>query len=241
MASYKRILLKLSGESLAGGNRLGIDPGALESYAREIGTLVKNGIQTAIVLGGGNVFRGLQGTSQGFDRVTGDQMGMLATIINSMALQTALQDMGTKSTVLSGIPVETMCEKMSRKRAIGLLDDGHVVIIAGGTGNPFFTTDSAAALRALEIKADVILKGTRVDGIYSADPEKDPEAERYDTLSFDEAIAKNLKVMDATAFTLCKENTLPIIVFNINEKGVLKDIVVNGNQRGTLVTRATDA
>jgi len=241
MASYKRILLKLSGESLAGGNRLGIDPGALESYAREIGTLVKNGIQTAIVLGGGNVFRGLQGASKGFDRVTGDQMGMLATIINSMALQTALQDMGMKATILSGIPVETMCEKMSRKRAIGLLDDGHVVIIAGGTGNPFFTTDSAAALRALEIKADVILKGTRVDGIYSADPEKDPEAERYDTLSFDEAIAKNLKVMDATAFTLCKENTLPIIVFNINEKGVLKDIVVNGNQRGTLVTRATDA
>ncbi len=240
MKNYKRILLKLSGESLAGGNRLGIDPGALGSYAREIGVLVEKGVQTAIVLGGGNIFRGLQGTSKGFDRVTGDQMGMLATIINSMALQTALQEKGYKATVLSGIPVETMCEKMSRSKAISLLESGHVVIIAGGTSNPFFTTDSAAALRALEIKADVILKGTRVDGIYSADPEKDPDAERYDTLTFDEAISKNLKVMDATAFTLCKENTLPIIVFNINEKGVLEDIVVRGIQRGTLVTPAKD-
>ncbi len=241
MSSYKRILLKLSGESLAGGNRLGIDPAALDAYAGEIGMLVKHGIQTAIVLGGGNIFRGLQGSSKGFDRVTGDQMGMLATVINSMALQTALKGKGLKATVLSGIPVETMCEKMSRSKAISLLEAGHVVIIAGGTGNPFFTTDSAAALRALEIKADVIMKGTRVDGIYSADPEKDPDAVRFESLSFDEAISKNLKVMDATAFTLCKENTLPIIVFDINEKGVLEDIVVRGNVRGTLVTPAKDA
>ena len=241
MTNYKRILLKLSGESLAGGNRLGIDPGALEAYANEIGMLVERAVETAIVLGGGTIFRGLQGASKGFDRVTGDQMGMLATIINSMALQTALRERGLKATVLSGIPVETMCEKMSRSKAISLLEEGHVVIIAGGTSNPFFTTDSAAALRALEIKADVILKGTRVDGIYSADPEKEPDAVRYDSLGFDEAISKNLKVMDATAFTLCKENALPIIVFNINEKGVLEDIVVRGKQRGTLVTPAKGA
>ncbi len=241
MTSYKRILLKLSGESLAGGNRLGIDPGALEGYAREIGQLVDQGVQAAIVLGGGNIFRGLQGASKGFDRVTGDQMGMLATIINSMALQTALRDKGYQATVLSGIPVETMCEKMSRSKAISLLEAGHVVIIAGGTSNPFFTTDSAAALRALEIKADVILKGTRVDGVYSADPEKEPDATRYDTLEFDEAISKNLKVMDATAFTLCKENALPIIVFDIHEQGALEDIVVRGKPRGTLVTPAKDA
>ncbi len=241
MGKFQRILLKLSGESLAGGTSLGIDAGALQGYAREIKALRDHGTEVAIVLGGGNIFRGLQGTEKGFDRVQGDQMGMLATIINSIALQSVLEDMGLKATVLSGIPLDTICEKMGRKRAVRLLRDGHVVIIAGGTGNPFFTTDSAAALRALEVQADVILKGTRVDGIYSADPEKDSGAVRYNTLSFDEAIEKNLKVMDITAFTLCKENTLPIIVFNVNEKGVLYDIVVTGKQRGTLVTSTKGA
>ena len=241
MGKFQRILLKLSGESLAGGTSLGIDAGALQGYAREIKALRDHGTEIAIVLGGGNIFRGLQGTEKGFDRVQGDQMGMLATIINSIALQSVLEDMGLKATVLSGIPLDTICEKMGRKRAVRLLRDGHVVIIAGGTGNPFFTTDSAAALRALEVQADVILKGTRVDGIYSADPEKDSGAVRYNTLSFDEAIEKNLKVMDITAFTLCKENTLPIIVFNVNEKGVLYDIVVTGKQRGTLVTSTKGA
>lgn len=241
MGKYRRILLKLSGESLAGDNRYGIHAASLDSYAEEIKSLTENGTQVAIVMGGGNIFRGLQGTSKGFDRVRGDQMGMLATIINSMALQSALEGLGIKATVLSAIPIDTMCEKMSRKRAIGLLEDSHVVIIAGGTGNPFFTTDSAAALRALEIKADVLLKGTRVDGVYSADPEKDPDAVLYKELSFGEAISRDLKVMDITAFTLCKENTLPIIVFNVNEKGILYDIVVAGKKRGTLVTQAKDA
>ena len=241
MANYKRILLKLSGESLAGGNRLGIDAGALEHYAREIKSLVDQGVETAIVLGGGNIFRGIQGMKKGFDRVHGDQMGMLATVINCMALQSALEGMGLKAAVLSGIPVESMCEKMSRRRAIHLLSEGYVVLIAGGTGNPFFTTDSAAALRALEIKAEVILKGTRVDGVYSADPEKDPEAKKYDVLTFDDAIREKLQVMDMTAFTLCKENALPIIVFNVNEQGALFDIVVKGQQRGSLITSGKPA
>ncbi|MFO7873185.1 MAG: UMP kinase [Bacteroidales bacterium] len=240
MKTYNRIMLKLSGESLAGPERLGIDAGALDGYANEIKTLKDNGKEVAVVLGGGNIFRGLQGMQDGFDRVTGDQMGMLATIINSMALASALERLGVKATVLSGIPVETICEKMSRKRAIHLLSQNHVVIIAGGTGNPFFTTDSAAALRAVEIQADVILKGTRVDGVYDADPEKEPSAKKYDSLTFDDAIEKNLQVMDRTAFTLCKENTLPIIVFNMNEKGALYDIVVKGRERGTLVKPATD-
>jgi len=234
-------MLKLSGESLAGSVKLGIDADALNSYATDIRELTDQGVETTVVLGGGNIFRGLQGVASGVDRVHGDQMGMLATIINSMALQSALEGMGVKAKVLSGVPVETMCEKMSRKRALELLSEGYVVIIAGGTGNPFFTTDSAAALRALEVKADVFLKGTRVNGIYSADPEKDKDAVRYDTLTYDEALKKNLKVMDSTAFALCKENTLPIIVFNVNEKGALYDIVVKGQMRGTLVTPATNA
>ena len=234
-------MLKLSGESLAGSKKLGIDADALNSYATDIRDLTDQGIETTVVLGGGNIFRGLQGVANGVDRVHGDQMGMLATIINSMALQSALEGMGVKAKVLSGVPVETMCEKMSRNRALALLAEGYVVIIAGGTGNPFFTTDSAAALRALEVKADVFLKGTRVDGIYSADPEKDKNAVRYETLTYDEALEKDLKVMDSTAFALCKENTLPIIVFNVNEKGALYDIVVKGQARGTLVTPATNA
>jgi uridylate kinase len=241
MAHYKRILLKLSGESLAGGHRLGIDAGALDHYAKEIKALANQGVETAVVLGGGNIFRGIQGTKTGIDRVQGDQMGMLATVINCMALQSSLEGMGLKAAVLSGIPVETLCEKVSRKRAIQLLSEGYVVLIAGGTGNPFFTTDSAAALRALEVKADVILKGTRVDGIYTADPEKVPDAKRFDVLTFDEAISKDLKVMDITAFTLCKENALPIVVFDVNEQGALYDIVVNGQRRGTLVTTAKPA
>lgn len=234
-------MLKLSGESLAGTHRYGINAEALSTYALEIKRLVDEGVEVGVVLGGGNIFRGLQGLQKGFDRVRGDQMGMLATVINCMALQSALEGLGIRASVLSAIPIETMCEKMSRKRAVRMLETGYVVLIAGGTGNPFFTTDSAAALRALEVKAEVILKGTRVDGIYSADPEKVPDAIKYDVLTFDEAISKNLQVMDITAFTLCKENALPIIVFNVNEQGVLYDIVVNGQQRGSLVTTKQDA
>ncbi len=241
MVAYQRIMLKLSGESLAGADRLGIDPESLNHYAKEIKILHDHKVEIGVVLGGGNIFRGLQGTDTGVDRVKGDQMGMLATIINAMALQSALQALGIKAEVLSGIPIESVCDKMSRQKITDLLHSGHVVIVAGGTGNPFFTTDSAAALRALEMKADVILKGTRVDGVYSADPEKDPKAVKYDTLSFDEAIGKNLKVMDLTAFTLCKENALPIIVFNVNEKGILYDIVVKGQQRGTLIDQGPGA
>lgn len=236
MARYKRVMLKLSGESLAGSNRYGIHAEALNTYALEIKKLVDVGVEVGVVLGGGNIFRGIQGMQKGFDRVRGDQMGMLATIINCMALQSALEGIGVKAAVLSGIPIDTMCQKMSRSRAVRLLDAGYVVMIAGGTGNPFFTTDSAAALRALEVKADVILKGTRVDGIYSADPEKVPDAVKYDSLTYDDAIRKNLQVMDITAFALCKENALPIIVFNVNEQGVLYDIVVNGKRLGSLVT-----
>lgn len=228
--------MKLSGESLAGSNRYGIHAEALNTYALEIKKLVDVGVEVGVVLGGGNIFRGIQGMQKGFDRVRGDQMGMLATIINCMALQSALEGIGVKAAVLSGIPIDTMCQKMSRSRAVRLLDAGYVVMIAGGTGNPFFTTDSAAALRALEVKADVILKGTRVDGIYSADPEKVPDAVKYDSLTYDDAIRKNLQVMDITAFALCKENALPIIVFNVNEQGVLYDIVVNGKRLGSLVT-----
>jgi uridylate kinase len=237
MTTYRRVLLKFSGESLAGGNKLGIEARALEAYASEIKSVAAHGVQVAVVLGGGNIFRGIQGSKTGIDRVQGDYMGMLATIINSMALQSALENIGVKAAVLSGLPVEPVCGKMNRRTARDLLRSGHVVIIAGGTGNPFFTTDSAAALRAAEIRADVILKGTRVDGVYSADPEKDPEAVKYDRLSFDEAYEKNLQVMDLTAFTICRENDIPIVVFDVNEKGVLFDMLVNGNPHGTLVTK----
>lgn len=232
---YKRVLLKLSGESLAGGHKLGIEAASLEAYATGIKSVVDQGIQAAIVLGGGNIFRGIQGSRSGIDRVQGDYMGMLATIINSMALQSALENLGVAATVLSGLPVEPLCQKMNRKTAIRLLDQGQVVIMAGGTGNPFFTTDSSAALRAAEIKADVILKGTRVDGVYSADPEKNPDAVKYDTISFDEAYSKNLGVMDMTAFTICRENNIPVIVFNVNEPGVLFDLLVAGRHHGTLI------
>jgi uridylate kinase len=229
-----RILLKLSGESLMGDQNESIDALKLASYADEIKSVTDEKIQVAVVLGGGNIFRGLQGTDDGTDRVQGDYMGMLATVINSLALQDALEKRGIRSKLMGGIAIDPVCERMIRRKAIEYLEQGFIVIISGGTGNPFFTTDTASALRAVEIKADAILKGTRVDGVYNADPEKDPSAVRYDTLSFDEAYEKGLKIMDLTAFTLCKENHLPIVVFNMNVKGNLLK-VVRGEEVGTVV------
>ena len=231
-----RILLKLSGEALQGKQGYGIEPDRLLDYAKEIKSAVDKGIQIAIVIGGGNIFRGLQGTKYGVDRVQGDYMGMLATVINSMALQDALYKLGMKVKHLGGIAIDPLCERMSREKAIAGLEKGYVVLISGGTGNPYFTTDTASALRAVEIMADAILKGTRVDGVYSADPETDRNAKKYDTLSFDEAIKKNLKIMDLTAFTLCKENNLPIIVFDMNKKGNLLKLV-QGKKTGTIVQK----
>lgn len=233
---YKRVLLKLSGEALEGSQNYGIDPQRLSAYAQEVKAAYDAGAQIAIVIGGGNIFRGLQGASQGMDRVQGDYMGMLATVINSMAVQSALQALGVKVSLLSGVYIDKIADSMSGPRAIELLQSGHVVVIAGGTGNPFFTTDTAAALRAVEIKADAILKGTRVDGIYTADPEKDPTAVRFDQITFTEAYAKQLKVMDLTAFTLCMENDMPIVVFDMNKGGNLRDVLL-GLPVGTLVTR----
>jgi uridylate kinase len=230
----KRVLLKLSGEALMGSQQYGIDPKRLSDYAEEIIEAVNAGVQIAIVIGGGNIFRGLQGTSQGMDRVQGDYMGMLATVINSMALQSTLKQKGVKATLLSGIYIDRVAESASGPKAIELLEAGHVVIIGGGTGNPFFTTDTAAALRAIEIEADAILKGTRVDGVYTADPEKVPDAVRYEKLSYEQAIHGRLNVMDMTAFTLCSENNLPIIVFNMNDKGNLLRLL-NGEAVGTIV------
>ncbi len=217
-----------------GDQQYGIDPNMLEKYASEIKSIVAEKVQVAIVIGGGNIFRGLQGMAKGMDRVQGDYMGMLATVINSMALQAELKKMNVKTTLLSGIAIDPICSSMSRSKAIDLLDNGHVIIISGGTGNPFFTTDTASALRGVEIEADVMLKGTRVDGVYTADPEKDPNAIKYETVSFDEVYEKGLKIMDLTAFTLCKENKLPIIIFDMNKAGNLKK-VVNGEKVGTLV------
>ena len=217
-----------------GGQQYGIDPTRLEEYTQEIKAAVEAGVQVAIVIGGGNIFRGLQGAGQGMDRVQGDYMGMLATVINSIALQSSLKTKGIKTSLLSGVYIDKIAESMSGPKAIELLEDGHVVVIGGGTGNPFFTTDTAAALRAIEINADAILKGTRVDGIYTADPEKDPNAVRFDEISFDEAYEKQLKVMDLTAFTLCKENDMPIIVFDMNKKGNLLNLL-KGLPLGTIV------
>ena len=231
---YKRILLKLSGESLMGNQNYGIDPQTLTYFAEEIYKIHQKGVQIGIVIGGGNIFRGLQGVGKGFDRVQGDYMGMLATSINSMALQSALEGFGVKTKHLSGIAIDPICKKMSRGRAIEAMEKGCVVIISGGTGNPYFTTDSGAALRGIEIKADIILKGTRVDGIYTADPEKDPTATKFDEITFDEAYQRNLNIMDLTAFTLCKENKLPILVFDMNTSGNLEK-VVQGDKIGTLV------
>ena len=235
MNNYKRILLKLSGESLEGSRSYGIDPERLADYAEEIKSVAGKGVETAIVIGGGNIFRGLQGTGEGMDRVQGDYMGMLATVINSMALQAALQKINVKAKLLSGLTIDPICEAMSRRRAIEYLKEGYVVIIAAGTGNPFFTTDSASALRAIEIEADALFKGTRVDGVYTADPEKDPLATKYDTLSFNEAYEKGLKIMDLTAFTLCRENHMPIVVFDMNTKGNLVRLI-GGEMIGTVVS-----
>jgi len=233
---YKRILLKLSGEALMGSQQYGIDPKRLSDYASEIKSIADQKVEVAIVIGGGNIFRGMAGVATGVDRVQGDYMGMLATVINSMALQAALEKEGMKTKLLSGIAIEPVAEAMSRRKAISYLEEGKVVIISGGTGNPFFTTDSASALRAVEIKADVILKGTRVDGVYTADPEKHPDAVKYDTLTFDEAYQKGLHIMDLTAFTLCRENNLPIIVFDMNTNGNLLK-VVSGDKVGTLIEK----
>ncbi len=231
---YKRILLKLSGESLMGERQYGIDPDRLAEYAQEIKTVIDKGIEIAIVIGGGNIFRGVAGASKGMDRVQGDHMGMLATVINGLALQGSLEDAGIQTRLQSAIQINEVAEPFIRRRAIRHLEKGRVVIFGGGTGNPYFTTDSAAVLRAIEIHADVILKGTRVDGIYTADPEKDKLATKFDFISFDDVIQKGLKVMDTTAFTLSQENELPIIVFDMNTKGNLLK-VVTGENIGTKV------
>lgn len=233
---YKRVLLKLSGEALMGNQQYGIDPQRLNDYAEEIAAAVRAGAQIGIVIGGGNIFRGLQGASKGMDRIQGDYMGMLATVINSMALQSTLQSKGVKAALLSGLYIDRIADSMSSAKAIKLLEEGYVVLIGGGTGNPFFTTDTGSALRAVEIKAEIILKGTRVDGIYTADPEKDPTAKKFDTITYDEAYNRNLKVMDLTAFTMCKENNMPMLVFDMNTKGNLTK-VLNGEKIGTIVTK----
>lgn len=231
---YPRVLLKLSGEALMGDNQFGIDNTRLMQYANEIKTAVDAGVEMAIVIGGGNIFRGVQAVEGGMERTQGDYMGMLATMINSMALQSALESIDVQTRLMSAIKMEQIAEPFIRRRAIRHLEKGRVVIFGAGTGNPFFTTDSAASLRAIEINADVILKGTRVDGIYNADPEKDSSAVKYDTISFEEVYSKGLNVMDLTAFTLCNENNLSIIVFNMNEGGNLQKII-SGESIGTLV------
>lgn len=232
---YKRILLKLSGEALMGSKQFGIDAAMVMQYAEEIKQIADAGVQVAIVIGGGNIFRGIQAGANGIDRVQGDYMGMLATMINSMALQSGLEKIGVWTRLLSAIEMKEIAEPYIKRRAVRHLEKGRVVIFGAGTGNPYFTTDTAAALRATEIEADVILKGTRVDGIYDADPEKNKAAKKFDTLTFNEAITRQLNVMDRTAFTLCQENHLPIIVFDMNNKGNLRR-VVNGEKIGTLVT-----
>lgn len=231
---YKRVLLKLSGESLMGDKSFGISPDKLNHYAREIKKIVDMGVETAIVIGGGNIFRGLQAEDSGIERVQGDYMGMLSTVINGIALASILETHGLYSRLVSAIEMKEVAEPYIRRRAVRHLEKGRIVIFSGGTGSPYFTTDSAAALRASEIGADVILKGTRVDGIYSADPEKDPTATKYDKISFTDVINKDLKVMDMTAFTMCRENNIPIVVFDINQEGNLYK-VTEGQEIGTLV------
>ena len=231
---YKRILLKLSGEALMGDGEYGIDSKVLSSYAAEIHAIAQEGIELAIVIGGGNIYRGVQSEGAGFDRIQGDHMGMLATIINGMALQSALESLDIETRLLTAIRMEQVAEPYIRRKAMRHLQKGRVVIFGGGTGNPYFTTDTAAALRAIEIEADVILKGTRVDGIYNTDPEKDANAIKYDTITFDEVFQKKLSIMDLTAFTLCQENNLPIKVFNMNIEGNLAKIC-KGKNIGTLV------
>jgi uridylate kinase len=234
MAIYKRILLKISGESLMGEKQYGIDETRLGEYAAQIKEIADMGVQIGIVIGGGNIFRGLSGTSKGFDRVKGDQMGMLATVINSLALSSALESLGVKTRVLTAIRMEPIGEFYSKAKAIESLERGEVAIFSAGTGNPFFTTDTGSSLRAIEIEADVMLKGTRVDGIYTADPEKDPTATKFDEITYDEIYIRGLKVMDLTATTMCKENKMPIYVFNMDIIGNLKK-VMSGEKIGTLV------
>lgn len=233
---YNRVLLKLSGESLMGSQSYGIDPAMLTEYAEDIKAVVERGVQVGIVIGGGNIFRGLTGAAGGMDRVQGDYMGMMATLINSMALQAELEKQGMKTELLGGLAIEPICKAMSRRRAVEALQEGRVVIIGGGTGNPYFTTDTASTLRAIEMQADVILKGTRVDGVYTADPEKDPTATKYKMLSYSEALEKKLKIMDLTAFALAEDNNLPIYVFDMNRRGNLLR-VVEGEEIGTLVCK----
>lgn len=234
MPVYKRVLLKLSGEALMAGRSHGIDPRRLNDYIEEIIEVSNAGVQIGIVIGGGNIFRGISGVEEGFDRVKGDYMGMLATVINGLALQSAFESKKAKSRLLTAFRIEPIADFYSKDKAVKALNRGEVVIFAGGTGNPFFTTDTASSLRAVEINADVMIKGTRVDGVYTSDPEKNPDAEKFDTLTFDEAIEKNLRILDQTAFAMCKENELPVIVFNMNERGNLKKLI-SGEKIGTLV------
>ncbi len=231
---YKRILLKLSGEALMGDRQYGIDPARLAAYADEIKDVVEKGVEVAIVIGGGNIYRGIAGASNGMDRVQGDHMGMLATVINGLALQSALEDTGVETRLQTAIRINEVAEPFIRRRALRHLEKGRVVIFGAGTGNPYFTTDSAAVLRAIEIEADVILKGTRVDGIYTSDPEKDKSATKFDRITFKDVLTRGLKVMDTTAFTLSQENELPIVVFDMNKKGNLLRII-SGENIGTVV------
>ena len=232
---YNRILLKLSGESLGGEKGVGLDVNMMSQYAKEIAQVAKEGVQIAIVIGGGNIFRGVTGVGKGFSRVKGDQMGMLATVINSIGLSMSIKSEGVDAEVFTSVPMEPMARYYAKEKAVELMERGGVAIIAGGTGNPYFTTDSGAALRALEIGADALLKGTRVDGVYTADPEKDPTAVKYEELTFDKAIEDRLKVMDQTAFTLCRENHLSLIVFDMDTVGNLEKVVA-GENIGTIVT-----
>ncbi len=231
---YKRILLKLSGESLQGEQGYGIDDVRLMQYAHQIKELADKGVEIGIVIGGGNIFRGLKGSQRGFDRVKGDQMGMLATVINALAISSALESIGQKARVLTAVRMEPIGEFYSKQKAIRLLEKGNVVIMAGGTGNPYFTTDTGSSLRAIEIEADLMLKGTRVDGVYTADPEKDPTAVKFTEITYDEVISRSLKVMDLTSIVMCKENKMPIYVFDMDHEGNLLR-VINGEQIGTLV------
>ncbi|MEM0939266.1 MAG: UMP kinase [Bacteroidota bacterium] len=232
--SYKRVLLKLSGEALMGEKQHGIDSRRLTQYAKEIKAIIDNGVEVAVVIGGGNIFRGVEAEASGIDRVQGDYMGMLATVINAMALQSMFEKNGMYTRLMSGLKMEQVCEPFIRRRAIRHLEKGRVVIFGAGIGNPYFTTDSTASLRAIEIEADVVLKGTKVDGVYTADPEKDPNAEKYEKITFQKAYENNLNIMDMTAFTLCQENNLPIIVFDMNQEGNLTKII-SGDNTGTLI------
>jgi uridylate kinase len=234
MLKYKRILLKLSGESLAGNGKSGIDPLKLDEYVSQIEEVRSMGVSIGLVIGGGNIFRGIAGAEEGFDRVKGDYMGMLATVINGLAIQSAFRNRGVKSRLFTSIRMEPVAEYWSRDKVLEALGENIVCIFSGGTGNPFFTTDTTASLRAVEIEAEVLLKGTRVDGVYTADPEKDPEAVRYETVSFQEVIDKGLKIMDQTAFTMCRENKLPVVVFNMDKPGNLKKLI-SGEKVGTLI------